>query len=103
MRILRDGAAGETCHISTRRIISVRDLVQMICERMKTRFEDCVEVVGERLGKDASYQLDSGKLRTQLGWEDRISLEQGIDETIAWVDCWFEDLKSQPFDYVHKP
>lgn len=102
-RIMREGAAGETYHISTRRIISVRNLVQMICERMQVRFENHVEVVGERPGKDASYQLDSNKLRTQLGWQDRISLEQGIDETIAWVDHWLDDLKQQPFDYVHRP
>jgi len=30
-------------------------------------------------------------------------LEQGIDETIAWVDCRLDDLKQLPFDYVHKP
>lgn len=102
-RIMRDGVPGEAYHISTRRIISVRNLVQMICERMQVRFEDCVEVVGERLGKDASYQLDSSKLRTQLGWQDRISLEQGIDETIVWVDRWQEDLRQQPLDYIHKP
>jgi len=103
MRIMRDGIPGEAYHISTTRIISVRNLVKMICERMKARFEDSVEIVGERLGKDATYQLDSKKLREQLGWRDRISLEQGIDETIAWVERWLPDLKQQPFDYVHKP
>jgi len=77
--------------------------VQLICERMKARFEDCIEVVGERLGKDATYRLDSSKLRSQLGWKDRISLEQGIDETIAWVERWLPDLKQQPFDYLHRP
>ncbi len=102
-RIMRDGAPGEAYHISTSRIVSVRDLVQMICDRMRKRFEDCVEVVGERLGKDAAYRLDSSKLRSRLGWQDRISLEQGIDETIAWVERWLDDLKSQPFDYIHKP
>ncbi len=103
MRIMRDGNPGEAYHISTRRIISVRNLVQMICERMKARFEECVEVVGERLGKDAAYRLNSNKVRDQLGWRDRISLEQGIDETIAWVERWLPDLKQQPFDYAHKP
>jgi dTDP-glucose 4,6-dehydratase len=102
-RIMRDGIPGETYHISTQRIISVRELVEMICARLKVRFEDCVEVVGERMGKDAAYQLDSGKLRRELGWADRTSLEQGLDDTIAWVRKWLPDLKNQPFDYVHKP
>lgn len=103
MRVMRDGIPGETYHISTDRIITVRDLVKMICERLKARFEDCIEVVGERLGKDAAYRLDSGKLRKLLGWKDCISLEQGIDDTIAWVERWLPELKQQPFDYIHKP
>jgi dTDP-glucose 4,6-dehydratase len=102
MRILRDGIPGEAYHISTDRIISVRNVVHMICERMKARFDDCVEVVGERLGKDAAYRLDSSKVRERLGWRDKISLEQGLDDTIAWVESFFEDLKAQPLDYIHK-
>ena len=101
-RIMRDGVPGEAYHISTNRIISIRGLVQMICERMKVRFEECVEVAGERLGKDTAYLLDSDKLRNQLGWRDEISLEQGLEDAIAWVERWISDLKLQPFDYVHK-
>jgi dTDP-glucose 4,6-dehydratase len=103
LRVMIGGTSGEAYHISTNRIVSVRDLVRMICERMNIRFEDCVEVVGERLGKDAAYRLDSRKLRSRLGWEDRISLEKGIDETIEWVERWLAELKEQPLDYVHKP
>jgi dTDP-glucose 4,6-dehydratase len=103
IRIMSNGVPGETFHISTSRVISVRDLVQLICDKMGVNFEDCVEIVGERLGKDAAYTLDSAKLRTQLGWHDHVSLEQGIDETISWVDQWFDEIKNQPFDYMHKP
>lgn len=101
-RIAREGRPGETYHISTDRLIGIRDLVAMICERMGVRFEDQVEVVGERLGKDSFYQLDSARLRTELGWKDRISLEEGIAQTIAWVDRFLGDLRSLPFDYIHK-
>lgn len=103
LRVALDGAPGEAFHVSTARIVSVRELVQMICERMGARFEDCVEIVGERPGKDSAYQLDSGKIRAALGWSDRITLEKGLDETIAWVERFFGDLKGQPLDYVHRP
>lgn len=101
-RIMCDGVPGEAYHIATSRIISVSQLVAMICARMGVRFEDCIEEVGERLGKDAAYRLDSRKLRETLGWQDRISLEEGIDETIHWVDHWIADLQQMPFDYAHK-
>lgn len=101
-RIMREGAPGSAFHISTTEVVSVRTLVEMICELMNVNFSDHVEVVGERLGKDASYQLDSSRLKDQLGWDAKVSLEQGIKETIAWVVNWFDDLKQQPFDYIHK-
>ena len=69
---------------------------------MELTLEDNVEDVGERLGKDAAYLLDSTKARETLGWKDQISLERGIEETIGWVRDNLEELKKQPFDYIHK-
>ena len=70
---------------------------------MGVNFSDVVEVVGDRPGKDAAYLLDSTKARTTLGWKDSVSLDQGIDETIAWINRDLEELKKQPVDYIHKP
>jgi dTDP-glucose 4,6-dehydratase len=103
LRIALEGRDGEAYHIATPRQISIRALVEMICERMGTNLADVAEVVGERPGKDAAYWLNSSKLRSELGWTDRISLEQGIDETIAWVDRNLETLRSLPQSYIHKP
>jgi dTDP-glucose 4,6-dehydratase len=102
-RVAVHAPAGETFHISTDEIVTVRELVERICSKLGARFEDSVEVVGERLGKDAAYMLDSSKLRRTLGWEDRIGLDQGLDQCIAWVKQNLKDLRRQPLDYVHKP
>ena len=102
-KIMQHGTLGDTYHISTSRIISIRALVEMICDGLEVAFDDHVEIVCERLGKDASYQLNSSKLRKELDWQDQIALETGITETIAWVDNWLDDLSAQPFDYIHKP
>lgn len=103
MKVMLNGRNGETYHISTGEIVSIRELVDGLCKKLDVRFEDHVEVVGERLGKDAAYQLDSTKLRSELGWQDRISLDQGLDQCIDWVKKHFDVLKSQPYDYIHKP
>jgi dTDP-glucose 4,6-dehydratase len=75
----------------------------MIAAQLGLSFADRVEVVGERLGKDAAYLLDSTGAREKLGWQNRITLEQGIEETIGWVRDNLEEIKKQPFDYTHKP
>jgi dTDP-glucose 4,6-dehydratase len=101
--VARNGKPGETYHISTNRIVSIKALVQMICDRLGAKFDDHVTVVRERPGKDLAYRLDSGKIRRELGWSDQITLEQGLARTTAWIDRFFDELKSQPMHYIHKP
>lgn len=103
LRIARDGRNGEAYHIATPRQISIRALVELICERMGTTIDQVAEVVGDRIGKDAAYWLNSSKLREELGWRDRISLEKGIDETIEWIDRYLPALEQLPQSYIHKP
>ena len=55
------------------------------------------------MGKDAAYMLDSSKLRKELNWAERISLDAGIDECIAWVKNNLDVLRTLPVDYIHKP
>lgn len=102
-RIMKDGKSGETYHISTNEVISICALVERICTKLNVEFDDHVEFVGDRIGKDSAYHLDSKKIRNELGWVDKISLEHGLDECIAWVRSNFETLKQQSFDYQHKP
>jgi dTDP-glucose 4,6-dehydratase len=101
--IARQAPAGETYHISTNEIVTIRQLVERICAKLGVKFEDHVEIVGERLGKDAAYMLESSKLRETLGWKDRVSLEAGLDDCIAWVQRHFDELRQLPYDYIHKP
>ena len=101
--IMKNGRNGDIYHISTNKVISIRELVGRICEKLGVSFDSHVEVVGERMGKDSAYQLDSSKLRVELGWEDHYTLEQGLDECIAWVRDNLDTIKEQPFDYIHKP
>jgi dTDP-glucose 4,6-dehydratase len=100
---MRDGKNGQAYHISTDEVISIRYLVERICEKLNVTFDDHVEFVGDRIGKDSAYHLESKKIRNELGWKDKITLEQGLDECITWVKSNFEILKLQPFDYQHKP
>jgi dTDP-glucose 4,6-dehydratase len=101
-QIMQKGQNGETYHISTEEVISIRDLVEHICFKLNVKFENHVEYIGERAGKDAAYHLDSSKLRTELGWKDSINLDKGLDECIVWVKNNLTHLKNLPFDYIHK-
>jgi dTDP-glucose 4,6-dehydratase len=101
-KIALDGIPGDSYHISTNETISIRGLVEKICELTKANFTELVEVSEDRLGKDQAYLLDSTKLRENFIWQDKINLEQGLIDTLSWVDNNIEILKSLPADYIHK-
>ena len=101
-KIAQHGINGDTYHISTDEVISIRDLVAKICTKLGARLEDYVEIVGERLGKDSAYHLDSTKVRRELGWADQIKLDAGIDECISWVQGKLDALRNVPINYIHK-
>ena len=103
LKIALDGVIGESYHISTKSTITIRDLVSLVCNKMEVDFSDNVDIVGERMGKDAAYFLDSNKIRETLGWEENISLEQGIEETIDWVNSNMQLLEQETDYYIHKP
>ena len=103
LKIAFNGEIGDTYHISTNDTVSIRDLVAMICKMTDIPFADLVEETEDRLGKDQSYLLRSTKLRQELDWKDKISLEAGIKKTLTWVDDNLSCLQSLPMDYSHKP
>jgi dTDP-glucose 4,6-dehydratase len=102
LKIIEQGNVGETYHISTNRLISVKGLVQVIAQQVGVSLDDFVEIAPERPGKDFTYQLDSSKLREELLWKDQITLEQGIQRTIDWVESNLQELLKLPSGYIHK-
>lgn len=103
LRVARQAPPGEIYHFSTKRTVSIRELVRMIADRLGAAFDEHVEVTEERLGKDAAYLLDATKAGNTLGWNAEVSLEAGLDETIGWVKNNLDVLKQQDWDYIHKP
>ncbi|MDP2168189.1 MAG: GDP-mannose 4,6-dehydratase [Thermodesulfovibrionales bacterium] len=104
LKIARGGRNGDVYHISPDgKGISIYDLVLLICEKMGRSIEETAEIIGERLGQDALYVIDSTKVRTELGWRPGTGLSEGLDEVIEWVNEYFEELKVSETEYIHKP
>ena len=102
LKLLVEGEPGSTWHLSTKEEISIKELVQKICLICNVKFEKIVKVADERLGKDQSYLLDSSSIRDEFGWEDKISLNSGLKQTISWVQDNYDLLCKLPWDYEHK-
>ena len=100
--IAEKGADGACYHISTDHQITIRALVEMVLAKLDMDFDSSVAISSDRRGKDQSYLLSSDRLRA-LSWSDKITLEEGVDQTIIWAQDRLHQLKAAPQSYVHKP
>ena len=101
MKIMKDGAIGESYHISTDYVVSIRQIVERILSKLGLDFESNIELVQDRIGKDNAYLLDSRKIRSELDWKETILLDEGIDQTIEWIQRDLRTLRTFKMDYVH--
>lgn len=102
LAIMEKGRVGEIYHLSPDAGVQVREVVSMIVDKMKLSFDQSVKTVAERLGQDKAYTIDSSKARIELGWKPVVSLSEGIESTVAWVEKNFESIQKQTLQYVHK-
>jgi dTDP-glucose 4,6-dehydratase len=96
------GSPGEIYHFSSEKFYSIREVVEIICQRLSVEFSSVVEIAPDRPAKDQAYLMDSSKARIELGWSDEYSFERGVDETIHWVKASLDEIRGSQLEYIYK-
>jgi dTDP-glucose 4,6-dehydratase len=99
---MEKGRSGQMYHLSTPQGVAVKDVVSTICKLMKKDFATSTKVGPERLGQDKAYVIDSTKAFQEFGWRPQITLEQGLQGVIGWIDEEWDHVQKETLDYVHK-
>jgi len=103
LKIAEKGAIGEVYHISPEgNDISIYAVVKTICEMMNHDFKNSVELIDQNFGQDSKYSISASKLRKDLNWKPKISLQIGIKEMINWIDDNWSEINKMPLEYIHK-
>jgi dTDP-glucose 4,6-dehydratase len=79
---------------------SIRDLVAKTADALGVPFDRLCEVTEDRLGQDSRYWLDSSAIKREIGWEPQITLEQGLQDMVAWGRKYLNQIKDVSSDYV---
>jgi len=102
-KAVTNGTNGQVYHLSPHDgLISIKDLVKMICREMNYDFEKATHPIDENFGQDAIFSLDSSKAKSELGWSAKVNLLDGIQETIEWIENNWGFIREQSFVYSHK-
>ena len=87
LTILEKGRIGETYLIGADGEKNNLEVVRLILTLMGQP-ADAFDHVTDRAGHDLRYAIDSGKLRTELGWTPRFAdFESGLADTIEWYQA----------------
>ncbi len=99
--VLREGKSGEVYNIGGNCERHNIDIVKYILMRLD-KPESLIHYVQDRPGHDRRYAMDASKLKRDLGWEPRISFEEGMNQTIMWYlehEMWWQRIKTG--DYLN--
>lgn len=103
MRAIEDGRNGEVYHFSPDDgLQTIGNVVHMICEMMGYRYGEAVNIIEENFGQDSSYFLDASKAKKEFGWQQTVSFEDGVSDTIDWIEKNWDFIGKQPLEYIHK-
>jgi dTDP-glucose 4,6-dehydratase len=104
--VLGRGRLGETYCIggdSTKRNIEV---IRILCDHLdamapaNTSHAEKITFVADRPGHDFRYSIDASKLKAELGWEPRMDLKAGMEDTVRWYvenRGWVDGIRQRGF------
>lgn len=111
LRILCDGKNGETYCVGGDNQPSNLAIVRLICDALDRKapradgksYADQITFVTDRPGHDFRYDIDSSKIKRELGWKQSYAFEDGIEATVDWYlthGAWLNAITGES-DYAN--
>ncbi|HXK20726.1 MAG TPA: dTDP-glucose 4,6-dehydratase [Polyangiaceae bacterium] len=102
--ILTQGKRGQTYNVGGNNewtnIAIVKRLIELVADakgQPRAELSKLIRYVKDRPGHDRRYAIDSTKLKTELGWEPKHTLDGGLTETVRWYadnTAWVNGVRS---------
>ncbi|TYB33224.1 MAG: dTDP-glucose 4,6-dehydratase [Flexistipes sinusarabici] len=114
-KILEKGKTGETYNIGGENEWTNLELVEKLCELLDElypvknnsnlkahnsslkSYKELITFVKDRPGHDRRYAINCDKIKNELGWQQKMSFEEGLRKTVKWyLDNreWVETIRS---------
>ena len=102
--IVNDGETGRSYNIGGENEWENLTLVHRLCEitaeetgKDKESYKKLITFVKDRPGHDRRYAIDCSRLKSELGWKQDFSFDEGLKQTVRWYldnRGWIDQVKS---------
>lgn len=80
--LLNNGDLNRSYHIASSEELSVRDIVELLCQKFNVKYNDVVDMSMDRAGADVRYALDTISMQP-YGWNTKRDMLTSLDQLIA--------------------
>ena len=87
--IIHEGKDGEIYNVGGNNEKSNIEIVKEILNTLE-KSEDLISYVKDRKGHDLRYAINSSKLKNELKWKPKYSIDEGLKETINWYKKYYK-------------
>ena len=88
------------------KLFNAFDVLDKKQESYKEEVEKTIVYVKDRPGHDKRYAIDCTKAKTKLGWNRKMTFEQGLLATVRWYlknDEWISHIQNGSYkDWINK-
>jgi dTDP-glucose 4,6-dehydratase len=106
--VLQRATPGSTYNIGGNAEVKNLDLVHTLCDLMDELAPDrptgparnLITFVKDRAGHDRRYAMDIRRIQADLGWSPRVTLGEGLRNTVAWYLAhpqWWQPLLNEDY------
>lgn len=93
VEVLKKGTVGSCYNIGGNNEKQNIEVVTLVCDILDRKLglpesgnprRSLITYVTDRLGHDRRYAIDATRIREEIGWEPKVTFEEGIEMTIDW-------------------
>jgi dTDP-glucose 4,6-dehydratase len=93
VQVIDKGVNGRSYNIGGNNEKQNIEVVTLICDILDRKIglpvsgkprRSLISFVKDRLGHDRRYAIDASRIKQEIGWQPRVTFEEGIERTIDW-------------------